>query len=214
MSAVTGATTSAEPRRLRADAARNRQALIDAAERLFARRGLAATLDDIAAEAGVNVATAYRHFANKQQLASAFLEQSVDRAIAIATDASACSDPWDGLVLLLERELELMGDNRCLIDVFSRAYGTDWFDRLHERVNPLVADLIRRGQGCGVVRSDVTAEDFGVILPMLGTVTGPDPATALSLRRRYLSLVLAGLRPSPIALDGAPPSEADIRPAR
>ena len=55
-----GEAARSEPRRLRADAARNRQALIDAAQRLFAARGLSATLDDIAAEAGVNVATAYR----------------------------------------------------------------------------------------------------------------------------------------------------------
>jgi len=55
---------TSEHRRLRADAVRNRQALIDAAERLFTTRGLSVTLDDIAAEAGVNVATAYRHFAN------------------------------------------------------------------------------------------------------------------------------------------------------
>jgi hypothetical protein len=50
-------TTASEPRRLRADAVRNRQALIDAAQRLFAARGLSVTLDDITAEAGVNVST-------------------------------------------------------------------------------------------------------------------------------------------------------------
>ncbi|HEY2240054.1 MAG TPA: TetR family transcriptional regulator, partial [Streptosporangiaceae bacterium] len=46
-----------EPRRLRADAARNRQRLIDAAAEVFAARGLDATLDEIARHAGVNVAT-------------------------------------------------------------------------------------------------------------------------------------------------------------
>ena len=66
--------SAAEPRRLRADAARNRQRLIDAAEEVFAARGLDATLDDIARHAGVNVATAYRHFDSKHELARAFLQ--------------------------------------------------------------------------------------------------------------------------------------------
>ena len=81
-----------EPRRLRADAARNRQSLIDAAQRLFAARGLSVTLDDIAAEAGVNVATAYRHFANKHELAAAYIQQQIATAIAIADEAAAAAD--------------------------------------------------------------------------------------------------------------------------
>jgi len=64
----------------RADAARNHQRLIDAAAEVFAARGLEATLDDIARHAGVNIATAYRHFANKHELAREFLRQCVDRA--------------------------------------------------------------------------------------------------------------------------------------
>jgi AcrR family transcriptional regulator len=64
---------------MRADAARNRQALMDSAQRLFITRGLSVTLDDIAAEAGVNVATAYRNFANKGELVEAFLQQIADR---------------------------------------------------------------------------------------------------------------------------------------
>ena len=78
-----------EPRRLRADAARNRQRLIDAAAEVFAARGLDATLDDIARHAGVNVATAYRHFANKHELAHEFLGQCIDRATAVGEEAAA-----------------------------------------------------------------------------------------------------------------------------
>src|ERR1700733_16320148 len=91
------------PRRLRADAVRNRQRLIDAAAEVFAARGLDATLDDIARHAGVNVATAYRHFANKHELAREFLRQCVDRAVAMAEQTAAEPDPWTGLTLFLQR---------------------------------------------------------------------------------------------------------------
>jgi AcrR family transcriptional regulator len=204
--------TSAEPRRLRADAARNRQALMDAAERLFATRGLAVTLDDIAAEAGVNVATAYRHFANKHELARAFLQQSIDRAVAVAERSLTYADPWEGLTAFLEGTLDLMGDNHGLMDVFTSAYGTDWFEQLQHRIKPLVAELLARGQRSGAVRADVRPEDFGLLVPMLGSVSGPDVDTACRLRRRCLSLVLAGLRSGEPSLAGDPPTDDEIRP--
>ena len=87
-------SAAAEPRRLRADAARNRQRLIDAAEEIFAARGLDATLDDIARHAGVNVATAYRHFDSKHELARAFLQATIDRAVAMAEEAAAVETRW------------------------------------------------------------------------------------------------------------------------
>lgn len=202
-----------KPRRLRADAARNRQALIDAAERLFAARGLAATLDDIAADAGVNIATAYRHFASKHELAEAFLQQTIDRTTAIAEQAAGTPDPWTGFTYFLEQILELMGDNRGLIDVFTQALGTEWFEQLQGRVRPLLTDLVARAQRAGSLRADVTAQDLGVILPMLGSITAPTSEAAATLRRRYLSLILAGLRPGGPALAGDPPTDADIRPS-
>jgi AcrR family transcriptional regulator len=204
--------TSGSGRRLRADAARNRQALLDAAERLFASRGLAVTLDDIAAEAGVNVATAYRHFANKHELAEAFLRQSVERTVAIAERAAAHVDAGRGIGYFLEQALELMGENRGLIDVLTQAYGVEWFDELQQRVDPLIAGLLSRAQQAGAVRADLTPADLGILLPMLGSISGPDPETAMRLRRRYLSLVLAGLRPSDLPLAGPPPTDAEIRP--
>ena len=94
-------SAAAEPRRLRADAARNRQRLIDAAEEVFAARGLDATLDDIARHAGVNVATAYRHFDSKHELARAFLQATLDRAAAMAEEAAAVEDPLAGLAQFL-----------------------------------------------------------------------------------------------------------------
>src|SRR6202167_6440418 len=103
-----GSSAAAEPRRLRPDAARNRQRLVDAAEEVFAARGVDATLDDIARHAGVNVATAYRHFANKHELAREFLRQCVDRAVAMAEETAAEPAPWTGPTLFSQRALALV----------------------------------------------------------------------------------------------------------
>src|SRR6204780_3536097 len=122
-------------RRLRADAVRNRQRLIDAAEEVFAAQGLDATLDDIARHAGVNVATAYRHFANKHELARAYLQQTLDRAVAMAEEAAGVEDPMEGLAQFLGQAVDLLAANRGFVDVLTNAYGAEWFkDQLHDLI--------------------------------------------------------------------------------
>ena len=197
-----------EPRRLRADAARNRQRLIAAAAEVFAARGLDATLDDIAKHAGVNVATAYRHFANKHELAREFLRQCVDRAVALAEEAAAEPDPWLGLTQFLERSLDMIASNRALVDVLKREYGAEQFDELLERTIIPLDKLLARGQQAGVIRGDVGATDFPAIMEMLSAVTG---VGIPGLPHRYIGLILAGLRPGPDALPDQPPTEDLLR---
>ena len=61
----------------RADAARNRQRILDAAERLFTRDGVACTsMDAIALEAGVGKGTLFRRFGDRPSLAHALLDSS------------------------------------------------------------------------------------------------------------------------------------------
>ncbi|HEY2519116.1 MAG TPA: TetR family transcriptional regulator [Streptosporangiaceae bacterium] len=197
-----------EPRRLRADAARNRQRLIDAAAEVFAARGLDATLDDIARDAGVNVATAYRHFANKHELAREFLRQCVDRAVAVAEEAAAEPDPWLGLTQFLERSLEMIASNRALFDVLKREHGVEQFDELLQRTIVPLEKLLARGQQAGAVRADVAATDFPAILEMLSAVTG---LGLPGLPHRYMGLILAGLRPGQDPLPGQPPADDLLR---
>jgi AcrR family transcriptional regulator len=195
-------------RRLRADAARNRQRLIDAAAEVFAARGFDATLDDIARDAGVNVATAYRHFANKHELAREFLQQCVDRAVAVAEEAAAEPDPWVGVTRFLELSLEMIASNRALVDVLTRAYGADHFAELLRRSSGPLEQLLARGRAAGAVRADAGVTDFAPILEMLSAITG---VGVPGLPHRYIGLVLAGLRPSPESLPGRPPTEELLR---
>jgi AcrR family transcriptional regulator len=206
-------STGQKPRRLRADAARNRQALIDAAQRLFAVRGLAVTLDDIATEAGVNVATAYRHFANKHELAEAFLAQKFDQALSTAEQAAAVEDPWEGLSGFLSQTLDLMAANRGLHDVFTPSYAAAWLDRFDERIEPVIVDLLARAQAAGALREDIAPGDLGVILQMLASASDIPTDDQPALLRRCLALILAGLRPDGAALPGVAPSPAQAREA-
>ena len=198
------------PRRLRADAARNRQRLIDAAAEVFAARGLDATLDDIARHAGVNVATAYRHFANKHELAHEFLRQCIGRAVADAEEAASQPDPWAGVALFLERSLEKIASNRALVDVLARAYDGEYFTELLQRTFPPLEQLLARARDAGAVRADLAVTDFAPILEMLSALTGRG---APSLPHRYIALILAGLRPGGEPLPGEPPTQERLHRA-
>ena len=195
---------------MRADAARNRQALMDAAQRLFVTRGLSVTLDDIAAEAGVNVATAYRNFANKSELVQAFLAQITSEAIAIAESAAAVDDPWQGLTEFFTRTLRLMAENRGMHDVVTASYTADWMQHLEDRVNPQLATLLSRARKAGLIRPGLEPADLGVLLQMLATVTDIESADVEALVRRYLTLVLDGLRLADKKLPGSAPSSAAV----
>src|SRR3954468_19127850 len=81
---------------LRADAARNRQAIVDAARTVFAEHGLDAPLDEIARRAGTGNAPLYRRFPTRCDLVAAvFADRMVEHRDAVEA-ALAVDDPWDG----------------------------------------------------------------------------------------------------------------------
>src|SRR3954464_12088586 len=93
----------AASRPLRKDAARNRALLVQAGREVFAERGLEASLDDVARPAGLGVGTAYRHFANKFELARAIFTEAIEEIVDTARAAAAMDDAWAGIVAFLEK---------------------------------------------------------------------------------------------------------------
>ena len=186
---------------------------MDAAQRLFVTRGLSVTLDDIAAEAGVNVATAYRNFANKRELVQAFLQQITGQVIAIAEEAAAADDPSRGLTDFFTRTVRLMVDNRAMHDVVTASYTADWMQHLEDRVNPALRTLLARARKAGLVRPGLEPADLGVLLQMLAAVTDIETPDVDALVRRYLTVVLDGLRLADKKLPGRAPSSAAVHAA-
>jgi len=88
-------------RPLRRDAERNRQRILLAAAEVFTQRGLEATLDDVARQAGVGVGTVYRRFPDKESLVAELFADRIDAMVAVAEQALAAPDPWQALVSYL-----------------------------------------------------------------------------------------------------------------
>lgn len=110
-----------EEPKLRKDAARNRERLLAAGREVFAQQGLEATLNDVAHHAGVGVGTAYRRFANKEELIEAIHTRQVEELEAILSQALAQTDPWRGLVLYLEQALAMQAKDRGMAQILSAA---------------------------------------------------------------------------------------------
>jgi hypothetical protein len=91
--------------------------------------------------------------------------------------------------------------------------GSEWFVRLEERIRPVLTGLLARGQQAGVVRRDLEHGDIGVVVQMLAAVSDIPTADPNALVGRYLTLVLAGLRPAADDLPGSPPTEEELRAA-
>jgi AcrR family transcriptional regulator len=181
---------------LRADAERNRQRLLAAAKEVFATRGLDVTLDDIARHAGVGTGTAYRRFPNKDALIEALMADRIGELAAIAEACLEDPDPWRGLAGYFERALALQASDRGLKDVlFSPGRGRDRVAHARRSLAPIVTRLVRRAVDAGVVRGDIATSDVPVINFMLNTVVDFGRDVEPELYRRYLTIVLDGLRP-------------------
>ena len=150
MSSTTEPLTTSRP--MRKDAARNRELLIAAAREVFAKRGLEASLDEVARHAGVGVGTAYRHFANKYELLSALMTQAVDEMVADAERALAEDDPWQGLVLFLESALAVQSEDRGLREALMGVHDPQKLEQIHDRLVGPISEILLRAQRAGVVR--------------------------------------------------------------
>lgn len=184
-----------EPARpLRKDALRNRGLLIQAARELFAERGLEASLDDVAHRAGLGVGTAYRHFANKYELAQAILAEAIDQFVELAERAAEDASPWDGITTFMEAAAERQSADRGLREVLMGVHDPELLEQVNERLTPPLRQMVERAKQAGMIRSDVEATDLGILVLMLCTVADVTGQASPDLWRRYLPMLLDGLR--------------------
>jgi AcrR family transcriptional regulator len=213
---VSSRSVSAAP--LRADAERNRQRILTAARELFAERGLDVTLDAIAEHAGLGVGTVYRRFANREELVEALFEDRVSDLVRVAEQALEIADPWEGLVFLMESILSEESGDRGLREVMlNSAPSRDRIERARQRLEPTALKVVRNAQDAGALRADVGDTDMAMISVMLGAVADASRGVNPQLWRRYLHLILDGLRvqrEEPSALPVGPMSEEAMHEAK
>jgi AcrR family transcriptional regulator len=178
----------------RADARRNREAVIAAARRLFADQGLYAQIPDLAKAANVGIGTIYRHFPTKDDLIGALVAERFERLAETARAGLESPDAWEAFADFIrfatqiqaeDRGLcEVMGSRPQLMDAAARAAG----------LPELCDKLVKRAQRAGGLRSDLEWEDVPMIACGLGTATHSMPAPSNGRWPRLVEIILDGLR--------------------
>jgi len=181
-------------RSLRSDAERNRQRLLDVAQEVFAKEGLAVPIDEIARRAGLGVGTLYRHFPTKEALFVAILVGRMERLVERARASAKAPDPGAAFFAFLSQMVE---EGLAKKDFLAALAGTDidleQVSAAKQRMKRAVAVLVERAQKGGVLRGDVGAGD--VITLVMGTVGAADRHGAgAAERRRLLQVIFDGLR--------------------
>jgi AcrR family transcriptional regulator len=169
---------------LRADARRNLERVLDAAEQAFGASGPDASIDEIARLAGVGHGTVFRRFPTKDDLMFAVIERHVAEMQSLAREALASDDPGEAFFDFVHQVAELTmrtpGLHRCVVHCGGKPGAAE--------LETLAARIVSRAQRAGSVRRDVKPADVKLLVRSALT-SAPE-----GLWRRYLDVVLDGLR--------------------
>jgi AcrR family transcriptional regulator len=181
-------------RATRKDSVRNHARLLTAAREVFAERGFGATLDDIARHARLGTGTAYRHFPNKQAIAAEVLTDATEQIVKDARAAGAIEDPWHALVTFFERTAARQVKDRGLYEILTGQGNDEEQARVWPEIIAAVTELFDRAQRAGAIRAEAAPQDIAVAFALLGPAFEMSRTTTPELWRRYLALILDGLR--------------------
>lgn len=181
----------------RADARRNRERILGAAEAVLAAHGVGASTEEIARLAGVGAGTLFRHFPTKEALIAAVVAVRVRRLADEADALLAASDPGAAFFVFFARAVEQAATKRVVADALGSApVDVDAVEPgLSTRLRGGIAALLARAQGAGAVRDDARLP--AVLALLAGAIAAAERAgDDDTVRARVLAIILDGLRPA------------------
>jgi AcrR family transcriptional regulator len=199
-------------RLLRADARRNRERVLAAAEEVFAEQGRRAQIEEVARRAGVGVGTVCRNFPTKQALVEAVLEAMFESLLADAQAARAEPDAGAGFEHFFNALAEFQARHRVLaeamatdVDLPATAQPTK------QALRRAISELVANAQAEGAIRADIGPTDVTMLFAGVAQTTALAGELQARLRDRYVSIILDGLRPDAArALPGKPVDFAQL----
>jgi AcrR family transcriptional regulator len=196
-----------DDRRLRADARRNRAALVAAATQVMGRRGLDAPLDEIASAAGLGNATLYRHFPARRDLVQAVFAEQMARYAGAIERALAEPDPWFAVRGYLTEICALQAENRALADLVTSA---EYVDETRPTAVVHLEQLLARARSAGRLRTDFAIGDVVLLLMANAGVVRHTAEHAPSSSPRLVAFLLDGLAAEAATPAPPPPDPAAV----
>lgn len=174
----------------RRDAVRNYHRILDAAREVLGESGAEASMEEIAARAGVGVGTVYRKFAGKDALIDELLRLAMAELTAAAEQALARAD-GHGLEELLRALGRSFADHARYANLLLER-PTD--PSASRRIRAAIVELTARAAAAGTVHPDTAAADvMALVWALRGLVQAPGEVAPQGWPR-FLGIHLAGLR--------------------
>ncbi|KAB8163800.1 TetR family transcriptional regulator [Streptomyces sp. 3MP-14] len=172
---------------MRADARRNRERIVAGALDLFAARGPAVSMEDIAHAAGVAVGTLYRHFPHRNALVAQIAEGALTDLLAVTREVAA--GDGTGWQHLDDIARHCAGLPLALVKTLMRELpGTEALERLNAESDASLTAIAARGQRDGSIRADLTPAEVLELFSMATCRAGAKAGDSVS------TVILDGLR--------------------
>jgi AcrR family transcriptional regulator len=183
-------------RRVRADALRNLDTLLQAAKTVFTTSGVDAPVREIAEKAGVGVGTVYRHFPQRADLIAAVFRREMDACADAAPILAVEYAPFEALANWLQRYAIFVGTKRGLAAALHS--GDRAFEALpahfEQRLRPAFRALFEAAVAAGEIRADVEANE---VLSAIASLCMSAHHTGPGYAQRMVALLVDGLRHGP-----------------
>jgi AcrR family transcriptional regulator len=154
-----------QERSLRADAEQNRERIVEAAQALFAERGIDVTREEIARRAGVGMATLRRRYPTRADLVAGVFEEKMWRFATGARKALQDPDPWHGFCRYVGSLCAMQSTDRGFSDVLTMTFpSATKFEAARLQAYEDFSELMTRAQAAGALREDFVAEDLIILL--------------------------------------------------
>ena len=145
---------------MRADARRNREALLQAAAELFAEEGTEVSLEAVAARAGVGIGTLYRNFPNRDSLVEAAYRTEVAHLCDAASELLDSNPPDVALAEWMDRFVTYAAAKRGMAGALKAVNAkTDLYSQTRTQITGAIGGLLEAGVVAGTLRADVEPED-------------------------------------------------------
>ena len=185
---------TAQTRKPRADSARNRQLLIDAAKAGFAEVGLAVSLEEIARRAGVGIGTLYRHFRSREAVVEAVFRREVEQMAEAVPQLLETSPAGEALHQWMHLFVDYIATKRLIAPSLGAAAGrsSTLYATSTELITRAISTLVKRAVASGDVRKDIDPSDL--LRALVGVSYGNPDAGWEASARRLVDILMDGLR--------------------